>query len=164
MDCSQIQFCADKAKIDLDKIQELFKIGAFWAQNRRREDLQTAIDNSDPVITVWDAQNLIGFARSTSDCIYRATIWDVVIHPDYRGCGLGRKLVETVLTHPRIDRVERVYLMTTHQQTFYERIGFQTNSSTTMVLHNRVLSYSHQLVESAESALNGTTTLAGNYN
>jgi len=32
--------------------------------------------------------------------------------------------------------VERVYLMTTYQQGFYEKIGFQTNNSTTMVLSN----------------------------
>ena len=63
----------------------------------------------------------------------------MVIHPDYRGAGLGRKLVETVLSHPRMNRVERVYLMTTHQQSFYERIGFECNSSTTMVLYSQPL-------------------------
>jgi len=36
-----------------------------------------------------------------------------------------------------MNRVERVYLTTTHQQRFYEQIGFQKNSSTTMVLYNR---------------------------
>lgn len=154
MDCSQIQFCADKTKVDYDRLEELFRIGTFWAQNRRCDDLKIAIDNSDPVITVWDSQNLIGFARATSDCVYRATIWDVVIHPDYRGCGLGRKLVETVLTHPRINRVEKVYLMTSHQQKFYERIGFQTNSNTTMVLNNEVLSYHSQLLEQSAIASN----------
>lgn len=139
MDCSHIQFCVSKSQIDLDQLQALFKLGAFWAKERSSEDLSIAIANSEPVISVWDEERLIGFARATSDGIYRATIWDVVIHPDYRGAGLGRKLVETVLSHPRMNRVERVYLMTTHQQRFYERIGFECNSSTTMVLHNQPL-------------------------
>jgi hypothetical protein len=47
--------------------------------------------------------------------------------------------VQTVLSHPRMSRVERVYLMTTHQQSFYERIGFECNSTTTMVLYNQPL-------------------------
>jgi hypothetical protein len=47
--------------------------------------------------------------------------------------------VETVLAHPHVNRAERVYLMTTHQQSFYERIGFQTNATTTMVLFNQPL-------------------------
>jgi N-acetylglutamate synthase-like GNAT family acetyltransferase len=33
-----------------------------------------------------------------------------------------------------MQKVERVYLMTTHQQEFYEKIGFQVNKTTTMVL------------------------------
>ncbi|HEY9845449.1 MAG TPA: GNAT family N-acetyltransferase, partial [Candidatus Caenarcaniphilales bacterium] len=97
-----------------------------------------AIAHSKPVMTVWDGEHLIGFARATSDGIYRATIWDVIIHPDYRGAGLGRKLVEKLLAHPHLSQVERVYLMTTHQQHFYERLGFQRNSSTTMVLAQEV--------------------------
>ena len=142
MDCSHIQFCDRKTQIDLNQLQALFELGAFWAKDRTVEDLSIAIANSEPVVSVWDGQKLIGFARATSDGIYRANIWDVVIHPDYRGAGLGRKLVETVLSHPRMNRVERVYLMTTHQQSFYERIGFECNSSTTMVLNNQPLATS----------------------
>ena len=136
MDSSHIQFCLDKSKIDLNQILQLLQVGAFWAKSRSREKMETAIANSNPVVTVWDNERIIGFARATSDGVYRAGIWDVVIHPDYRGWGLGRKLVETVLTHPHVNKVERVYLTTTNQQSFYERIGFEPNSSTTMVLYN----------------------------
>jgi N-acetylglutamate synthase-like GNAT family acetyltransferase len=146
MDCSHIRFCVFEgssrsehchSQIDLYQLQQLFNITAFWAKNRCLDDLSVALANSNVVVSVRDGERLIGFARATSDGIYRATIWDVVIHPDYRGAGLGSKLVETVLSHPCVNRVERVYLMTTHQQHFYERIGFQSNSSTTMVLHNQ---------------------------
>jgi len=137
MDCSHIRFCDEKTRVDLDQLQALFQVAAFWAKDRCRDDLAIAIANSDPVVTVWDKDDLIGFARATSDGIYRATIWDVVVHPDYQGAGLGRKLVQTVLSHPKMHRVERIYLMTTHQQSFYERIGFEANASTTMVLQNQ---------------------------
>ena len=136
MDCSHIQFCADKVKVDHQQLQNLFTKTAFWARERNMEDLEIAIANSNPVVTVWDEKRLIGFARATSDGVYRAAIWDVVIDPDYQGMGLGRKLVQTVLSHPLVSRVERVYLTTTHQQSFYERIGFERNETTTMVLHN----------------------------
>jgi N-acetylglutamate synthase-like GNAT family acetyltransferase len=137
MEYSQIQFSDKKSDIDLNQLRELFNITAFWAQERSMSDLSIAIENSEPVMAIWDDQRLIGFARATSDGIYRATIWDVVIHPDYRGTGLGSKLVESLISHPRMSRVERIYLMTTHQQGFYEKIGFQTNSTTTMVLCNQ---------------------------
>ncbi len=133
-----------------NQLLELFHSTAFWAKDRRPEDWAIALSNSKPIVTVWDSgsfgtqtERMIGFARATSDGVFRATIWDVVIHPEYQGAGLGRKLVETVLMHPHVARVERVYLMTTHQQKFYERIGFEANSTTTMVLYNQPVSQAH---------------------
>ena len=146
MNCTHIQFCIQddsspaSREIDLQQLQALFQQTAFWASDRRVEDWAVAIRNSKPMVSVWDGDRLIGFARATSDGIYRASIWDVAIHPDYQGAGLGRKLVETVLMHPHVNRVERVYLMTTYQQSFYEHIGFECNSTTTMVLYNQPVS------------------------
>jgi GNAT superfamily N-acetyltransferase len=138
IDNRHIRFCDRADQVDLPQLLELFKIGAFWASDRTLDSLAVAIANSDPVVTVWDGDRQIGHARATSDVVYRATIWDVVIHPDYRGTGLGRKLVQTVLAHPRVCHVERVYLMTTHQQSFYQHIGFEMNASTTLVLCNQI--------------------------
>lgn len=145
MDNRHIQFRDGLTEADqpvsstvLRKLQRLFQVGAFWAGERCLADWGVAIANSYPIISVWDREELIGFARATSDGIYRAMIWDVVIHPDYRGQGLGRQLVQTLLAHPRMNRVERIYLTTTHQQSFYEHIGFVSNSSTTMVLNQEV--------------------------
>jgi N-acetylglutamate synthase-like GNAT family acetyltransferase len=145
MDHRQVRFCegltphppSKTAPSDLAQLQALFQVAAFWAQDRTVEDLGIAIAHSHPVISVWDNNTLIGFARATSDGIYRATIWDVVIHPEYRSAGLGRQLVQTLLAHPHLSRVERVYLMTTHHQKFYEHIGFEINASSTLVLLER---------------------------
>ncbi len=136
MNCSHIEFSADKTRVDLRQLQQLYTETAFWAKNRNLSDIETAINNSNPVVSVWDGDRLIGCARATSDGIYRAVIWDVVIHPQYQGLGLGRKLVETIISHPLLSRVERIYLMTTYQQKFYEKIGFVKNPTTTMVLYN----------------------------
>jgi len=136
MDNRHIRFCDRREEVDLFQLQELLRINAFWAKDRTLEGLRIAIANSNPVVTVWDGEQLIGHARATSDVVYRATIWDVVMHSGYRGTGLGTKLVETLLAHPRVCHVERVYLMTTHQQKFYEHIGFELNTSSTLVLHN----------------------------
>jgi N-acetylglutamate synthase-like GNAT family acetyltransferase len=134
MKVQSIRFCDRSADLDLHQLQALLNKSAFWAIDRRIEDLKIAVDRSEPVISAWDEEKLIGFARATSDGIYRATIFDVVVDPDYRSLGLGRKLVETILMHPCMHRVEKIYLMTTNHQNFYQRLGFVTNSSTTMRL------------------------------
>ncbi|MGK7911511.1 MAG: GNAT family N-acetyltransferase [Synechococcus sp.] len=140
-DNRRIQFSLDASDVDFDQLLELFRRNAFWASDRSREDLERAVAHSHPVVTVWDGERLIGFARATSDGVYRAVLWDVVIDDDYRKQGLGRKLVETLIAHPDMQRVERVYLFTTYQQDFYKRIGFEENSSTTMVLMGQTLEF-----------------------
>ncbi len=161
MDCSHVQFCVHDGlstgtyfrEIDLVQLQDLFRATAHWGRDRQHDDLATAIRYSNPVVTIWDGDRLMGFARATSDGVYRATLWDVLVHPDYQGAGLGRKLVETVLMHPHVNRVERVYLMTTHQQNFYKRIGFEENETTTMVLFNHpVLTQEHLSVAAQRQA------------
>lgn len=138
MEVRSIRFCDCPTEIDLHQLQALLNKSAFWAKDRQIEDLKIAIDRSEPVVSAWAEDKIIGFARATSDGVYRATIWDVVVDCDYQGLGLGRKLVEQVLAHPSMSRVERIYLTTTHQQGFYERMGFAVNSSTTMILDRQM--------------------------
>jgi ribosomal protein S18 acetylase RimI-like enzyme len=136
MKAQAIRFCDRSANLDLHQLQALLNKSAFWAVDRQIEDLKIAVDRSEPVVSIWDNNKLVGFARAISDGVYRATIFDVVIDCDYQQLGLGRRLVETVLAHPCMQRVERIYLTTTHHQGFYERLGFVVNGSTTMVLTN----------------------------
>ena len=75
MDSSHIQFCFNKSQIDFNQVQELFILGAFWAKDRTIEDIKIAVANSEPVVTVRDRDRIIGFARATSDGVYRAGIW-----------------------------------------------------------------------------------------
>ena len=140
-DNRRICFSVNSADVDYVQLLELFRRNAFWASDRCIEDLEIAVAHSHPVVTVWDGDRLIGFARATSDGIYRAVLWDVVVDGDYRKQGLGRKLVETLIAHPDMQRVERVYLFTTYQQDFYRRIGFEENTSSTMVLMGQTLEF-----------------------
>jgi ribosomal protein S18 acetylase RimI-like enzyme len=53
---------------------------------------------------------LVGFARCTGDGVVEATVWDVAVHPLYQGVGLGRQLMDYVITSLREMGVEEVTL------------------------------------------------------
>jgi len=147
VDNRNIRFSLERGELDLDQLLLLLNRNAFWAQNRQRQEMERAVAHSHPVVSAWDEERLIGFGRATSDGVYRAVLWDIVVDHDYRRQGIGRKLVETLISHPHLQSVERIYLFTTHQRGFYERIGFVENPSTTLVLHGRPLEF---LVPAAE--------------
>jgi len=80
---------------------------------------------SQAVVSAWQGRRLVGFGRATSDGVFRAVIWDVVIASDQQGQGVGRRLVEALLDARAVQTVERVYLMTTNSAGFYEQLGFE---------------------------------------
>jgi N-acetylglutamate synthase-like GNAT family acetyltransferase len=76
----------------------------------------------------------VGFGRATSDGIFRAVLWDVVVAREYQGRGLGRQIVEGLLERPCLRRVERVYLMTTNSSGFYQQLGFDQIESQLLMM------------------------------
>ena len=58
------------------------------------------IANSFAVSAAFDpAGRLLGMARALSDGVSDAYILDVVVHPDYRRQGIGRRLVSTLANY-----------------------------------------------------------------
>ncbi len=107
---------------------------SFWATGRRRSQLARMLSGSQVVVSAWQGNQLVGFGRATSDGVFRAVLWDVVVAADHQGRGLGRRIVEELLASPPVAAAERVYLMTTTGEGFYERLGFSRVDSQRLML------------------------------
>ena len=113
----------------LAQLQALLDGHSFWAQGRTPAQLRRMLAGSQAVVSAWRGRQLVGFGRATSDGVFRAVLWDVVVAGDEQGQGLGRRLVETLLATPALQGVERVYLMTTNSAGFYTQLGFESGDS-----------------------------------
>ncbi len=109
--------------VDAQQLQALYQ-HAPWATGRSLDGIKRMLENTDYIFSVWDGRQLVGFARVLTDRIYRATLWDVVVHPDYQGRRVGESLMRTILSHPVLSKVQKFWLNTRDKQTFYERFGF----------------------------------------
>ncbi len=118
----------------LAKLQRLFQDHSFWAANRSCAELRQMLRGSDVAVTAWHGSQLVGFGRATSDGIFRAVLWDVVVAREYQGRGLGRQIVAGLLERPCLRRVERVYLMTTNSGGFYQQLGFDQIESQLLMM------------------------------
>jgi len=110
-------------EVDIQQLQALYH-HAPWAAGRTLDGIKLMLENTDYVFSAWDDRRLVGFARVLTDRIYRATLWDVVVHPDYQGRGVGESIMKTILSHPVLSRVQKFWLNTRDKQAFYERFGF----------------------------------------
>ena len=109
----------------LHKLKELLDEEAFWANGRDYKSLRKMLFHSTEIISIWEEDCLIGFGRATSDKIYRAVLWDIVVKSEFKGVGIGKLIVENLINQKSIKNVERVYLMTTKKRSFYTKFGFK---------------------------------------
>ncbi|MEM7580819.1 MAG: GNAT family N-acetyltransferase [Mastigocoleus sp.] len=113
--------------IDLYELEELCD-AVGWSRRPLRK-VKKAIEHSFLVATMWQVhgnrRRLIGFARATSDHAFNATIWDVVVHPDFQSKGLGKALMKYVLKKLRNEEISNVTLFADpHVVDFYRNLGF----------------------------------------
>lgn len=98
----------------------------YWTRGVARTTLVEALLGS----TVWlgardGGGRLVATARANSDGARHAYVADVVVAPEYRGRGLGQRLMQLLLEHPRLRGAPFVRLATADAKAFYERFGFE---------------------------------------
>ena len=113
--------------LDLYELEELCD-AVGWSR-RPIHKVRKALQHSFLVVSMWQQRGsyrrLIGFARATSDHAFNATIWDVVVHPEFQGRGLGRRLMEKVIHELRAQDISNITLFADRDVvSFYERLGF----------------------------------------
>tara|TARA_B100000214_G_C23630134_1_gene473609 strand:+ start:103 stop:555 length:453 start_codon:yes stop_codon:yes gene_type:complete len=120
----------------LKKLQVLFNQNTLWAKDRNIGQIKRMLANSNVIITMWNKNNLVGFGRATSDQVYRAVLWDIVISKDLQRVGLGKIIVEELLKDKKVNSAEKVYLMTTDSKEFYKQLGFKVNNNQSLMMLN----------------------------
>ena len=125
----------------LDKLEQLFNQNAFWAKNRNKDQIRKMLSNSSVIVTIWNKASLIGFGRATTDKVYRAVLWDIVISKKSQRLGLGKIIIKALLNDKNIKSVERVYLMTTNSKAFYQQLGFKENSEQSLLLLDKTTNH-----------------------
>ena len=118
----------------LVKLQSFLNENTFWARGRDKQQICKMLSHSTVVVSLWNNNRLIGFGRATSDLVFRAVLWDVVIAPDHQGLGMGKLIIEAILTNKKINSVEKIYLMTTNCSEFYEQLGFKVNHKQSLLI------------------------------
>ena len=121
----------------LEQLQFLFNQNTLWAKDRSIDQIKKMLANSNVIITLWSKNNLIGFGRATTDQVYRAVLWDIVISKDVQRVGLGKVIVEELLKDKKINSAEKVNLMTTDSKEFYKQLGFKININQNLMMLNQ---------------------------
>ena len=82
-----------------DEIVELYKAGGWWKESYDTSLINQMIAGSFVFAVVVDItiDKAVGMGRVISDGISDAYIQDLVVLPKYRGHGIGKKLVDSLI-------------------------------------------------------------------
>ena len=125
----------DAARIDLAIVHGFLR-SSYWAQNIPFEIVRRSIENS-LCFGLYEADKQIGFARVVTDRATFAYLCDVFLIEDYRGRGLAKWLMETILAHPELQGLRRWLLATADAHGLYGQFGFAALDSPAIFMERR---------------------------
>ncbi|XP_057765634.1 GCN5-related N-acetyltransferase 1, chloroplastic [Salvia miltiorrhiza] len=92
------RFHRSAEKLNLEHLNSVFAAVGF--PRRDPEKIRVALEHTDQLLWVeYDkTQRPVAFARATGDGVFNAIIWDVVVDPSFQGFGLGKAVMERIVT------------------------------------------------------------------
>jgi len=89
--------------------------------------LYETINNSWFLVCVYNDARLIGFGRVISDGVLHALIVDLIIAPDVQRCGIGKLILNELVTKCKSAAIPDIQLFSSKGKAgFYLKQGFRT--------------------------------------
>jgi GNAT superfamily N-acetyltransferase len=133
---SEIEVASAIGRDRLPQLMQLYA-SAWWAADRQPERVWAMLADTDLVIALVHRPTgrLLGVARVLTDFVYQALLVDVIVDEAERGSGLGARLLDAVVDHPRLRDVRSLELVCRPELVpFYRRWGFTDEVGGSLVM------------------------------
>jgi GNAT superfamily N-acetyltransferase len=114
----------DRSRLDRAAVRRFIAEESYWAMGIPQGVMDKAIDNS-LCFGLYRGDAQLGFARVVTDRATFGYLCDVFVESAHRGAGLGKWLVSCLLSHPDLQGLRRLSLMTRDAHELYTPHGFR---------------------------------------
>ena len=115
----------DRARLDPEMIHRYLSEESYWAKGVSREIVNRSMENSLCFGVYAPTGQQVGLARVITDFATYAYLCDVFVLNEHRGKGLGKALIQAVVSHPRLQSIRRMTLGTLDAHGLYAPFGFK---------------------------------------
>lgn len=115
----------DRSGLDREMIYRYLSEESYWAKGVSREIVNRSMENSLCLGVYAPAGQQVGLARVITDFATYAYLCDVFVLNEHRGKGLGKALIQAVVSHPRLQSIRRMTLGTLDAHGLYAPFGFK---------------------------------------
>ena len=110
----------DCSEVDWVQIKQFLENVGMASQ--KPEVHQRAFQASYAKIFIYENEQLLGFGRVISDGEYQAALYDIAVHPESQGKGVGRKIIQELLS--KVPTCNVILYATPGMEGFYKKLGF----------------------------------------
>jgi GNAT superfamily N-acetyltransferase len=121
--CDGFCISTEKARLDIKAIHHFLSTQSYWSLNIPFGRVEAATDHSLN-FGLYFKEKQIGYARVITDFSSIAYLGDVYILPDFRGRGLSKWLMETIMAYPELQGLRRWILSTADAHGLYRQFGW----------------------------------------
>lgn len=121
-------------------LQDLYRF-TKWGRSRSLEQIGKMLESTSICFSVRYSGKLSAFCRIDTDFVFRGALWDILVHPDHQGKGVGSRLMNYALEHPAIRDIPIIITYTSELADFAGRLGFESREGL-MILQRRPIEYS----------------------
>jgi len=115
-------------KADLKELVQLYKEAGWWESSwdKNPEFLNDIVKNSALFVGAFSEKKLIGMGRALSDLASDAYIQDLAVLKEFRGKGIGKKIIRTLIEKLKKNGVDWIGLVAKPGTSFfYRKLGFE---------------------------------------
>ena len=109
--------------IETTEVVELYKLNG-WSSAEKPEKLIPALRNSDSLVTARISGKLVGIGNAISDGSLVVYYPHMLVHPDYKGKGIGRSMME-LLKQRYASFHQQMHTADADAVEFYKSLGFE---------------------------------------
>jgi GNAT superfamily N-acetyltransferase len=116
----------DPARIDVDAVHA-YLTRSYWAEGIPREVVARSLENSLclGIYAPPAGREQAGLVRVISDYATFAYFCDVYVLEPHRGHGLSKAAMDLIISHPKLQGLRRMQLVTNDAHSLYARYGFK---------------------------------------
>ena len=126
-----LEFDDDPARVDTAAVHDYLANESYWAKGRPYDVVERLVRDAQRVVGVYDDARQVGFARAFTDGVSLVYLADVYLLPDYRGRGLGLRLIREMVENGPYAEL-RWILHTRDAHGLYRKVGFGQPSERVM--------------------------------
>ena len=120
---TEIRVTTDPSELEIDTIHRFLSQESAWARGIPLPLVRESIENSLN-FGLFVGGKQAAYARVVTDHATFAYLLDVFVLSEYRGQGLSRQLMASVIAHPSTRKVRRFLLVSSTSRGLYEKFGF----------------------------------------